>query len=70
MKRPPWDLCAIVLVVLVGLVALGMPAQMLLLAALVLVCPLILIFMPDMGRRHVGTHQKTEGHDRPTADRR
>jgi hypothetical protein len=46
MKRQPLGLYAIALAILVvGLVALGVPAQTLLSAALVLACPLMMIFM-------------------------
>jgi hypothetical protein len=46
MKRQSWGLYAIALAIgVVGLVALGVPAQTLLFAALVLTCPLMMIFM-------------------------
>jgi hypothetical protein len=69
MSRQPWGLYAIALAILVvGLVALGVPASTLLLAALVLVCPLMMMFM--MGGMH-GRHG-TAGRDRepggPTFD--
>jgi hypothetical protein len=52
-KRQPWGLYAVALVILVvGLVALGVPASTLLFAALVLACPLMMIFM--MGGMHGG----------------
>ena len=70
MRRQSWGLYAIALAILaVGLVALGVPASTLLLAALVLVCPLMMMFM--MGGMHNG--HRTVGQDRepaaPAADR-
>jgi hypothetical protein len=61
MKRQPWGLYAIALaIVIVGLVALGVPASTLLVAALVLACPLMMLFM------RAGMHG---GHDRPDQGR-
>src|SRR5439155_5418709 len=73
MRRQPWGLYAIALAVLVvGLVALGVPASTLLFAALVLACPLMMMFM--MGRMHGGhggMNHKTDDNDHhPTAGRR
>ena len=75
MRRQPWGLYAIALAILiVGLVALGVPAQTLLVGALVLACPLMMIFMMhgmhggDGG--HGGRHRTTEDHNQPTTDRR
>ena len=46
MKRQPWGMYAIALAVLVvGLVWAGVPAQTLLVAALVLTCPLMMLVM-------------------------
>ena len=71
MRRQPWGLYAIALAILiVGLVAFGVPAQTLLVGVLVLACPLMMIFM--MGGMHGGhgshgshggTDPKTEDHD-------
>jgi len=61
MKRQPWGLYAIALAILVvGLVALGVPASTLLFAAFLLVCPLMMMFM--MGGMHGG--HGTAGQDR------
>jgi peptidoglycan/LPS O-acetylase OafA/YrhL len=80
MKRQPWGLYAIALAVLVvGLVALGVPAQTLLFGALVLVCPLMMMLM--MGGMHGGHGHGGAGSDpgnaasdsrdhKSTADRR
>ena len=64
MRRQSWGLYAIALAILVvGLVALGVPASTLLFAALVLVCPLMMMFM--MGGMHGGRGgHGTAGHDR------
>ena len=71
MRRQPWGLYAIALAILiVDLVALGVPAQTLLFAGLVLACPLMMMFM--MGGMHGSpgaTHAKTEDHDPPRAGR-
>jgi hypothetical protein len=72
MKRQPWGLYAIALAILVvGLVALGVPASTLLFAGLVLVCPLMMMFMMHgMHGGHSG-HGHTDNHDHtPEADRR
>jgi hypothetical protein len=75
MKRQPWGLYAIALAILVvGLVALGVPASTLLFAGLVLVCPLMMMFMMHgmhgMHGGHSG-HSHTNDHDHtPKADRR
>lgn len=71
MRRQQWGLYAIALaIVVVGLVALGVPAQTLLFAALVLACPLMMIFMMRH-EGHGGADQKTEDHDQyPTTGRR
>lgn len=51
MKRQQWGLYAIALAVLiVGLVYAGVPASTLLIAVLVLACPLMMLFM--MGAMH------------------
>jgi uncharacterized membrane protein HdeD (DUF308 family) len=73
MKREQWGLYAIALAILVvGLVALGVPASTLLVAALVLACPLMMIFMMHgMHGGHGGTHQATEDRsERTTTQRR
>jgi Protein of unknown function (DUF2933) len=72
MKRQPWGLYAIALAILVvGLVALGVPAQTLLFAALVLACPLMMIFMMSgMHGGHGGPDHTSEDRDHhPTAGR-
>jgi hypothetical protein len=63
-------LYAIALVILVvGLVALGVPASTLVLAALVLACPLMMIFMMGgMHGGHGGAGQDREP-TRPNSDR-
>jgi hypothetical protein len=70
MKRQPWGLYAIALTILViGLVALGVPAATLLIAALVLTCPLMMIFMMSgMHGGHGGADQNTEHRSRAPED--
>jgi hypothetical protein len=64
MKRQQWGLYAIALAILiVGLIALGVPAQWLLFAAVALACPLMMIFMHGDHGGHGGTDQKTDDHD-------
>ena len=66
MKRHPWGLYAIALAALiVGLVAIGVPASTLLVAALVLTCPLIMLAM--MRSMHGGSITPTDSatHDTP-----
>lgn len=59
MRRPPWGLYAIALAILVvGLLAFGVPANTLLFAAFVLVCPLMMMFM--MSGMH-GGHDSAGG---------
>ena len=76
MKRQPWGLYAIALAILVvGLVALGVPASTLLVAALVLACPLMMIFMMHGmhggQESHGGPDRTTDDHNqRTTTDRR
>lgn len=73
MKRQPWGMYAIALAVLVvGLVWAGVPAQTLLFAALVLVCPLMmLVMMRGMHSDHQHSGHETHGHhDHDTATRR
>lgn len=53
MRRQPWGLYAIAAAILVvGLIALGVPANTLLFGAFLLVCPLMMMFM--MGGMHGG----------------
>ncbi len=71
MRRQPWGLYAIALAILVvGLVALGVPPSTLLFAALVLACPLMMLFM--MGGMHGGhggnDSDQDHGHGSPTSD--
>jgi hypothetical protein len=70
MKRQPWGLYAIALAILVvGFVALGVPASTLLFAALVLACPLMMMFMVGgMHGGHDGARQDRELM-RPDSDR-
>jgi hypothetical protein len=70
MKRQPWGLYAIALAILVvGLVALGVPASALLFAAVALACPLMmLLMMRGMRGTHDtpggrGQHQDSPGND-------
>lgn len=72
MTRQPWGLYAIALAILVvGLAALGAPAQTLLFAGLVLVCPLMMIFMMSGMHGGHGGMDKADDHDQhPTAGRR
>lgn len=62
MKRQPWGLYPVALAILVvGLVAFGVPASTLLVAALVLTCPLMMIFMMSgMHGGHGGADQSIE----------
>jgi hypothetical protein len=54
MRRQPWGLYAIAAAILVvGLVAVGVPARTLLFAALVLACPLMMLTMHG-GAAHGG----------------
>lgn len=65
MRRQPWGLYAIAAAILVvGLVALGVPARTLLFGALVLACPLMMLTMHG-GMGH-GGHGAT--HDARPAD--
>ena len=67
MKRQPWGMYAIAAAILVvGLIAVGVPANTLLFGALVLVCPLMMMFM--MGGMHGGTSPDAEQHTRTSED--
>lgn len=69
MKRQQWGLYAIALALLVvGLVWAGVPASTLLIAALVLVCPLMMFFMMRGGHGH-GQPPEQLDHRRHDADR-
>ncbi|WP_454850131.1 DUF2933 domain-containing protein [Promicromonospora soli] len=63
MKRQRWGLYATALaVLLVGLIAVGVPASTVLIGAIVLACPLMMLFM------HSGNHGSHDEHaDRPAA---
>jgi heme O synthase-like polyprenyltransferase len=63
MNREQWGLYAVALAVLVvGLVVLGVPASTLFVAALVLACPLMMIFMMHgMHGMHGGTEATADG---------
>jgi hypothetical protein len=68
MRRQPWGLYAIAGAILViGLIAFGVPPNTLLLGAFVLVCPLMMMFM--MGGMHgdTPTPSSTPGHPNITA---
>ena len=65
MKRQPWGFYAVVLaIVIVGLIAVGVPAQTLLFAALVLACPLMMIFMHGGHGGHGGHGEHDKSVDR------
>jgi hypothetical protein len=70
MRRQPWGLYAIAAAILVvGLIAVGVPANTLLFGAFVLVCPLMMMLM--MGGMHGGhgsTNPDTEHHARTPED--
>jgi hypothetical protein len=62
MRRQPWGLYAIAAAILVvGLIAFGVPANALLFGAFVLVCPLMMMFM--MGGMHSGHGGSNPGAD-------
>jgi hypothetical protein len=62
MKRQQWGLYAVVLAILVvGLVWAGVPASTLLIAALVLVCPVMMFFM--MRGMHGNDSGSMSGHN-------
>jgi len=65
MKRQQWDLYAVALAILVvGLVWAGVPASTLLIAALVLVCPLMMMFMMrGMNHGQPGGQDDPDHHD-------
>jgi hypothetical protein len=64
MKRQQWGLYAVALAVLVvGLVWAGVPASTLLIAGLILVCPLMMFVM--MRGMHGGGMTGHQGHDSP-----
>jgi hypothetical protein len=64
MKRQQWGLCAIALgVLVVGLIALGVPASTVFAGAIVLACPLMMLFMH--GESSHGSHDRPA--DRPAA---
>lgn len=69
MKRQQWGLYAVALAILVvGLVWAGVPASTLLIAALVLVCPLMMFFMMrgmDHGGHGDGRHHATPDDPHP-----
>jgi hypothetical protein len=70
MKRQPWGLYAIAAaIVVVGLIAVGVPANTLLFGAFLLVCPLMMMVM--MGGMHGGHGTRTpEHHDQDPIVRR
>ena len=62
MRRPQWGRYGLALAVLVvGLVALGVPASTLVFGALVLACPLMMLFMHGS---HSHSHDEAERTDR------
>jgi uncharacterized membrane protein len=67
MKRQQWGLYAVALAILiVGLVWAGVPASTLLIAGLVLACPLMMfVMMRGMHGSHTSSHtgQDTIGHE-------
>jgi CBS-domain-containing membrane protein len=71
MKRQPWGLYAIALATaVVGLVALGVPASTLLVAALALACPLMMMFMMAGMHGGHGDTDRTVAHHGPVPDHR
>ncbi|HET9518576.1 MAG TPA: DUF2933 domain-containing protein [Actinoplanes sp.] len=70
MRRQPWGLYAIAAAILVvGLIALGVPADTLLFGAFVLICPLMMMFMMSgMHDGHGGTNDAA--YRAPTPDDR
>jgi hypothetical protein len=68
MRRPQWGWYAVALAILVvGLVWVGVPANTLLLGAVLLACPLMMVFM--MRGMH-GEGQANHRHDSPPSDER
>jgi hypothetical protein len=68
MRRQPWGLYAIAMAILVvGLIALGVPANTLLFAAFLLTCPLMMIFMVGGMRGGHGTGQDAHALDQVDA---
>ena len=67
MRRQPWGLYAIAAAILVvGLTALGVPANTLLFGAFLLVCPLMMMFMMGgMHRGHGGSQSATDSDRTP-----
>jgi DUF2933 family protein len=70
MRRQPWGLYAIAAAILVvGLIAFGVPANTLLFGAFVLVCPLMMMFMMGgMHGGHAGTNPDAEQGNRAPED--
>jgi hypothetical protein len=68
MRRQPWGLYAITTAILVvGLIALGVPASALLFAAFLLPCSLMMIFMMGGMRGGHGTGQNAHALDQADA---
>ncbi|WP_204299567.1 DUF2933 domain-containing protein [Actinoplanes campanulatus] len=68
MRRQPWGLYAIATAILVvGLIALGVPANTLLFAAFLLTCPLMMIFMMGGMRAGHGVGQNAHALDQADA---
>lgn len=70
MRRQQWGLYAIALAILiVGLIWAGFPASTVLIAGLVMICPLMMLFMHGGGHKHGSSVQHHTTHDTETDER-